>query len=369
MLFKKKKRNFETLKQIISGNAAQADMDNAINAWEIDINDNFLGELADRAGELDTQHIPYALDSLYRSNDKFKNMVFCVLFEETCTELPFVTNLESYPMFKAKMELFYHTLAEVFSSCYNGIGDCAALIILNNDPQLQLASNIDKAIITEGVEKRMSLLNKFVSENGCENEEVVSSFAVTLDLTTYVNNDAIFKEIEKTRTLDLDPECKLFLLKTMARNGLDGARELAGELVDFDASRMIRILEGTGNTDLLEAIGLTQEKIAYSEMKNWLMYPTECGDTLEELEFVDKMIYNDYAYYIFKFTSSAPKLAERGYMIGVAGGYSKDRLSDNQTGHTFSKFDSIEADHEKQAIEVIELIAGYWKKRAEGLKG
>ena len=117
--------------------------------------------------------------------------------------------------------------------------------------------------------------------------------------------------------------------------------------------------------DLFIGSHITQEKIACAEMRNWLCHPRECGETLETLDLVDTLIYDEHLYYIFKYTSTAPKLQERGFMIGVAGGYDKDMISDNETGHTFSDFEPIGDNYKEQAVGIIQMISGYWKQASE----
>lgn len=367
---KTKKSDYQLLKEIILNNDNQAAMDEAINNWQIDVDsiDGFIEELSDNYSELCMEHVPFAIESLYKSDEKIKTMVFCMLFEFTCMDLPYVTNLENLPLFQAKLEYIYHTLAEVFSACFNGIGDCVGLIILNFDPEMSLAKPEEKQGVISGVQKRLELLHKYVSENGSVGEEIVSALSITLDMAARLNNNEIFGYLRKLSELPLDLESELFLIKAMALNDMSVSLESINRLVEFDASRLIRILGSIGRMDLLNGSHITQEKIAYAEMRTWLRHPSECGETLDKLEVVDTLIYEEHLYYIFKYTSTAPKLQERGFMIAVAGGYDKDAISANETGHTFSDFAPIGDNYKEQAVGIIEMIAGYWKRAAEQAK-
>ena len=367
---KTKKSDYQLLKEIILNNDNQAAMDEAINNWQIDVDsiDGFIEELSDNYSELCMEHVPFAIESLYKSDEKIKTMVFCMLFEFTCMDLPYVTNLENLPLFQAKLEYIYHTLAEVFSACFNGIGDCVGLIILNFDPEMSLAKPEEKQGVISGVQKRLELLYKYVSENGSVGEEIVSALSITLDMAARLNNNEIFGYLRKLSELPLDLESELFLIKAMALNNMPVSLESINRLVEFDASRLIRILGSIGRMDLLNGSSITQEKIAYAEMRTWLRHPSECGETLDKLEVVDTLIYEEHLYYIFKYTSTAPKLQERGFMIAVAGGYDKDAISANETGHTFSDFAPIGDNYKEQAVGIIEMIAGYWKRAAEQAK-
>ncbi len=361
-----KKSDYQVLKGIILNNDNQASMDEAINNWQIDTDnmDSFIEELSESYSELCMEHVPLAIESLYKSDEKIKTMVFCMLFEFTCMELPYVTNLENLPLFQAKLEYIYHTLAEVFTACFNGIGDCVGLIILNYDPEMSLAKPEEKQRVISGVQKRLELLYKYVSENGCDGDDIISALSVTLDMAARLNNDDILVYLRKLSELQLDLESELFLVKAMALNDVPVLHESIDRLVEFDASRLIRVLGSIGRMDLLNGSSITQEKIAYAEMRNWLCHPSECGKTLDTLELVDTLIYDEHLYYIFKYTSTAPKLQERGFMIGVAGGYDKDAISDNETGHTFSDFEPIGDNYKEQALGIIEMISSYWKQRA-----
>lgn len=365
-----KKSDYQLLKEIILNNDNQVAMDEAINNWQIDVDnmDGFIEELSDNYSELCMEHVPFAIESLYKSDEKIKTMVFCMLFEFTCMDLPYVTNLESLPLFQAKLEYIYHTLAEVFSACFNGIGDCVGLIILNFDPDMSLAKPEEKQRVISGVQKRLELLYKYVSENGCDGDDIVSALSVTLDMAARLKNDETIAYLRKLSELQLDLESELFLIKAMALNDMPVSLESINRLVEFDASRLIRILGSIGRMDLLNGSSITQEKIAYAEMRTWLRHPSECGETLDKLEVVDTLIYEEHLYYIFKYTSTATKLQERGFMIGVAGGYDKDAISANETGHTFSDFEPIGDNYKEQAVSIIEMIAGYWKRAAEQAK-
>ena len=51
-------------------------------------------------------------------------------------------------------------------------------------------------------------------------------------------------------------------------------------------------------------------------------------------------------------------------MIGISGGYSKDKITSITTGWTFSKFETVEEDFLKQGKDLVDFIRECWKKRA-----
>ena len=61
--------------------------------------------------------------------------------------------------------------------------------------------------------------------------------------------------------------------------------------------------------------------------------------------------------YEYKFTSVKDEFKDRGYMIGISGGFPKDKITTANTGDTFSKFERIEEDYKEQVIEILKLLA------------
>ena len=50
-------------------------------------------------------------------------------------------------------------------------------------------------------------------------------------------------------------------------------------------------------------------------------------------------------------------------MIGVSCGFYKGKISSQNTGHTFSNFETITENYKNQAEEIIALISNHWKNR------
>lgn len=358
--------SFDKLKKFINSTNDPKDMDKAIEKLaNLKFDPKLFDDINNRHGELNKDNLPHALLSLYKSNRKSDTALFCMLIVACCKDIPYIPPLENYPIFDEKLEYVYSSLATVFERCFDGVGDCMALVMLNNDPKLEHADEKIKPLIFMGILNRLKVFNEFTRKYGPKSDDRswVQSMAITLDLSTYANDPDIIAEINQLKTLEIDPEAQLFLLKTMAANNIEGARELVPALVDFDAERLFRILESVGKKELLENSGITQEKIAYFKMKNWLLYPTECGDNLDKLELVDTFMHEDYLYYIYKFTSRG--MEDKGWMIGISGGYRlPNELSDDTTGHTFSSFETITDNYKEQAMGIIKLISEAWKKEA-----
>ena len=93
---------------------------------------------------MNVNKLPYVIDVLYQSNNKFNFMLGCMLLEATCSNLPFLTNLENHRLFTEKYEVLVKPLIRVFEAVNNGISNCMALIILNNDPKFTLLQTEEK---------------------------------------------------------------------------------------------------------------------------------------------------------------------------------------------------------------------------------
>ena len=105
------------------------------------------------------------------------------------------------------------------------------------------------------------------------------------------------------------------------------------------------------------------EDIALEKMIDWLAYPSELGDLPTTIELVDILEKEKLEYYIYKFTAKEGELTENGYMIGIAGGFEKDKLTTEDTGTTFSTFETIGPNYKKQAEKIINLIEVEWREK------
>lgn len=85
---------------------------------------------------------------------------------------------------------------------------------------MSLAKPEEKQRVISGVQKRLELLYKYVSENGCDGDDIVSALSVTLDMAARLNNNEILGYLRKLSELPLDLESELFLIKAMALNDI-----------------------------------------------------------------------------------------------------------------------------------------------------
>jgi len=346
----------------------QANIDNIIEQWEItdEETDEMVENLVEFMDKIDLNILPYVLESLYKSNDKFKFFMFCQILMQKQDELPFITPLENIPLFEAKYEMLLPTLIEV-SKAYNGIADCMYLILLNSDPFGNFLDEELRNELLESINEKFESLIDYIKNNEEVDDSAYSTLELLLDISTHINNEKSFELIEKIGKLKLNVDSLLFLIKFQAINNIEIDQSMVKWIVedDYNAYRLLEILERIRKTEILPEGILTQEKIAMANMIHWLIYSTELGKEPEHIELVDTLEKENTVFYIYKFKAQDGKFKERNYMLGISGGYEKGVVTTQTTGYTFSNFEEIQDDYKKQAECIIELIASHWKKRAE----
>ena len=107
---------------------------------------------------------------------------------------------------------------------------------------------------------------------------------------------------------------------------------------------------------------VTQDRIAMSNMIDWLRYPTELNGFPDKIELLGEVVINNTKCYAFKFSKN--DFSIKGDLLGIAGGYPLDRVSAMSTGYTFSKFEPVTENWQQQAKEIVNMIAEHWEERA-----
>ena len=111
---------------------------------------------------------------------------------------------------------------------------------------------------------------------------------------------------------------------------------------------------------------VSQESIAKSNMIRWLKCPTELGDIPDKIELLGEFTYNNTKCFAYKFSKNDFKIT--GDLLGVSGGFPLDKISSITSGYTFSKFENVSDNWEKQSNELVEFIVNCWKNRTENNK-
>jgi hypothetical protein len=341
------------------------DIINIVN--EININQNNFNQwvnniFSNQIKLFNMEKLPYLIDELYKSNDKGKFMLCCMLLEASCNQLAFITNLETYPLFQAKFETLLNTLVTVYDRVDNGIADCMALIILNNDPQYKMLDDNSKNIIINATKRKLQdIINYLKTPN--INPAVYETLEIIIDMACHLNNQEINNLIEELDKLPNNNQSNIFIIKYKLINQMP-----------ISNNKLLEIKKDNENISLLYSImkelnvhnlylnDITQEQIAKSEMIRWLKYPTELGDIPDKIELLGEFIFNNTKCYAYVF--SKENFAIKGDLLGVSGGYPLDKISNKSTGYTFSKFEPLSNNWQQQAVELVEFIYNYWKNRS-----
>lgn len=312
------------------------------------------------------QTLPYVIECLYANDNKIKFFFSNMLIEETYETIPFITNLEQIRISKEKYELLLPTLVRVAKKCYNGVADCMYLILLNNDPNGVLLKDEQKQEIVLSLEDKLPQIYNFIKNNDDIPQEVYSALEILLDVSCGFISEKIIEDIMKINTLtNLNQMCRLFLIKTALVNNFEYNKKFINDLAEDDLyiSKLYSVLYRIGKTSEFPEKYLNLESFAKSNMIDWLRYPTELGEIPNTIEMLGNFEENDEIFFIYKFTCSKEVFKDKGEMLGVAGGYSKNDNKFEPSGFTFSKFESVEEDFIKQAKEVVSMIRDYWKKQ------
>lgn len=360
--------NFNDFKNLIDKTDI-GDIFDKVNAFEIDDSEmnKWIDDIFERSEELDIEKLPYVLDTLYRSDDKLKFMTFCMLFEATYQDLPFITRLEDVQIYKAKYQMFIETLLIVFDGAYDGIVDCLAAIILNNDPKGELFNKEQYDSLVNSINTKLSIIKKFITESKHDIPNgVYESLEMIFDLAVYIHNDDTLEILRRYEDIKLSGNARAFYLKAIIINKIMDVKSSWWDELYNDKQAyytLARMLTGIGAEDKIPAKYINTEKLSEAVMIDWLSYPTELGKEPDTITLVGSIEKENLIFYIYKFTSD--KFADKGEMIGVSGSFVKGSITTSEAGFVFSKFETIQDDYKKQAEDIIKLIANHWKDKID----
>ncbi len=337
----------------------------------IDINEDNFDQwvdsiFSDKINLFDMGKLPYIIDELYKTNDKLKFMLCCMLLESTCDKLDFITNLEKYPLFVAKFEVLVNTLTTVYEHVDNGIANCVSLIIINNDPKFNYFDDDMKDRIINATKRKLKdILNYLKKQN--INSLVYEDLEVIVDMSCYLNDKEISNIIDEIDHLGKNENADIFIMKYKIINNMKISDKKL-KMLKQDSERLwllYSIMEEL-NINNVYLNDVSQESIAKSNMIKWLKYPTELGSNPDKIELLGEFIYNNTKCFAYKFSKNNFKIS--GDLLGVSGGFPLDKISSITSGYTFSKFENVSDDWEKQSNELVEFIVNCWKTRAENNK-
>lgn len=346
-------KDSEKVKRIVD--SINIDKDN-FNNWVDSI-------FSEKINDLDIEKLPYIMDLLYKSDDKLRVYLFCMLLEATSDKLPFITNLEDYPLYEEKYKALLRTLVLTFESCNNGIGNCMALIILKNDPEFKYLDDEGKEILKNAILNKLKLIIDYLKNNKEVHESVYNDLEIIIDIACYLKSSEINKLILEIDKFDLNDSCNTFVIKYKVINDLKINLKKIDLIIEnqVELEKLFNVLERIDKLNILPLEKISQEMIARSALIKWLMYPTELGCVPDEIELLTTFDFNNETCYAFKFKSN--NFIKKDFLLGISGGYKNKKLTSINTGLTFSKFEEVQDNFMDQAIALAQFISDYWKNR------
>lgn len=334
-----------------------------INITPDNFNDWFEKVFSSEVDKFDMSKLPYLIDGLYKGENKLKFMLCCMLIESTCNKLKFMTNLERYQIFKAKFDTMLNTLVTVYNKVDNGIANCMSLILINNDPKLEFLNKEQKNIIEKATIRKLNGILNYL-KIGNINPSVYYDLEVIIDLACYMNNQNIRELVLKLDELEDNQNADLYIIKYKLINNMDLNENKLKKYREDDTKifTLYSIMEKLNVQDKYLS-GISQEKLAISDMRRWLKYPNELGSDPDMIELLGEFIFDKQKCYAYKFKKNGFPI--EGELIGISGGYPINKVSANTSGYTFSKFEKVSNENwQQQAIELATFISNCWKKRA-----
>lgn len=311
---------------------------------------------------------PYIIEYFYSKDTKLEFSIACSLLENLCNKVEFVTNLENIKISEERFFELLPVICKIVMENASGIADCMYMILLNNNMYYEKIDKKYKDEIVRSLYKIGMALDYIEKTKITPTKEMLVNIEIMVDVARLYNDPRVLKFVE--RALDIDNiEVNLFAVCTLIYNNIpiaDGyIEELARE--DRTCKRFYKILREINKLFRFPEEYLTQERLARADMVYWLMHPAEIGDVPDKIEFVQTFEKSDEIFYVFKFKSNKDALKDKGWMIGISGGYAKgiEPTIDN-SGFTFSDFEIFEESKIMEESErIIEKINEAWKKRAE----
>jgi hypothetical protein len=328
---------------------------------------------------LDPQKLPFLIDALYRSDDSSKFLLGCAVLDTTCESLPFVPPLEDVEISDEKFKTFWEALISVWARCFNGIGDCMMLILLNFAGRKDMFTAEQVSKIIEITTEETTAILDWIEESNPAPDQIPHSLELLMDVAGYFGSNELLDLAERALSVN-NKTAQLFAAIALLKNDRKVSPRILETLAEDmeTAYKLLMLLERVDRVDLYPEKYAMQSHIAKAHLCDWLIYPTELGALPDEIEQIQTMEYDfgdDEApdiqvFYVFKFRSEKEAFRDKGWMVGLCGGYEKGvPLTTSSTGHTFSMFETLEGDGLQQGEKIFNLISDHWKQRAAEVLG
>ena len=337
-----------------------------VSKYTEDETDELINHIMFSYKEIQLEKLPYVLQALYKSNNKLKFYLFCIILKDSYEEIPFLTNLENIEIIKEKFQMFLPFLIDIANHSYNGIANCMYLILLKAVEEKDLFNKNSRNQIIEGLNEKLEMITEYGKNKTILEENTSIDLEIMIDVARYFHNQKTDIWIEKCWQFQ-NENILLFLVMY----NLDKKKPIDKKIIEkiagniLYAERLYSYLEKVKAQHLFPEQYCNQEYIAKSNMVNWLIYPTELGEIPNMIELVGTYEEQNEQFYVFHFTSNKDAFKKNEDMIGVSGGYIKQDLpTASNSGYTFSTFAKIEKDYINQAKGIVNMIKEYWKSQA-----
>ncbi len=194
-----------------------------------------------------------------------------------------------------------------------------------------------------------------------------------LDLLGYA--DGQLGRNELTQALEYrDPRLKCFAILSLLRRGQEVPQDQVDEVASSHEMRrpLYEGMEELGRLDLFPDVQRSEEAFAYSDMVNWLCFPTELDREPDDIELMEVASVESgdedgiLNYYIFRFRTLEPHwAAESGWTAGVSGPFIRaESPSPDSPTDTFSSFEPWDSKSPEEHLgDVQNFVSELLKRR------
>ena len=237
-------------------------------------------------------------------------------------------------------------------------------ILLKNDPTLELFTDEEKEFFISSTKQKLRGIITYLNESqGSVHPEIYDNIEILADICCEIEDEEIKELIQEIAKQPLSNIAAVFVIKYQLQKNLPVSEKMVKNILT-DKEYVKELVNACESIDKFKELPLheeiLQEQIAYSNMLGWLKYPTELGKVPEEISLLESFEVDGEVCYSYKFRAS--EFWNQEEMIGVAGGYPKNEITSRDCGWTFSKFETLEKDYQKQGRELVKFIQDYWKK-------
>lgn len=314
---------------------------------------------------------PFIIQYFYEKNSKLEFNIACELLQNHYCDIPYITNLESIPISEEKFLDFLPTLLKIIKENASGIADCMYLILLGHEESYDKITEEQKKVIMESLYK-INIAMDYIEQ--MENEptlDLLKSIEIMVDVAKRYCNVNILKYVERTLNLDV-LEINLFAVNTLLYNNvpvLDSYIDELGQKLET-CKRFHRMLSRMEKLYRFPEKYANQEHFVLSDMYCWLTHPAELGEAPSHLEIAGKFEWREETFYICKFQSSKEGMKQKGWMVGVSGGYHiLEEPSFPTSGYTFSDFEELDEENAiEQCKKLISKIDQALEEKCESMK-